>query len=67
MEIIIRKIEVFHRNKIYADFIDGKEVMIIWDNRTAPNEKERAVSDSDDGTIFTPYLNCGAMVQQVIG
>ena len=45
---------------MYADFIDGKEV-IIWDNRTAPNEKERAVSDSDDGTIFTPYLNCGAI------
>lgn len=53
----IKKIEVFPRNEMYADFIDGKEVMIIWDNRAAPNEKERAISDSDDGTIFTPYLN----------
>lgn len=60
----MKKIEVFPRNKMYADFIDGKEVMIIWDNRTAPKEKERVISDSDDGTIFTPYLNCGVMVQQ---
>lgn len=52
---------------MYADFIDGKEVMIIGDNRTAPNEKKRVISGSDDGTIFTSCLNCGAMVQQVIG
>lgn len=40
--------------------------MIIWDNRTAPNEKEIAMSDSDDDTIFASCLNCGAMVQQMV-
>lgn len=35
LAIIIKKIEVFPRNKMYADFIDGKEVMVIRDSRIA--------------------------------
>ena len=47
---------------MYANFIDGKEVMLIWDNRTAQNGKEKEISDYDDDALFTPCLNCGEMV-----
>lgn len=67
LAIIIKKIEVFPRNKMYADFIDEKEVMVIWDSRTVPKGKEKEIPDIDDSTIFTPCLNCGEMVQQMIG
>lgn len=67
LAIIIKKIEVFPRNKMYADFIDEKEVMVIWDNRAAANDKEKSISYYDDSMIFAPCLNCGEMVQQVIG
>lgn len=58
LAIIIKKIEVFPRNKMYADFIDEKEVMVIWDNRAEANDKEKSISDYDDSMIFAQCLNC---------
>ena len=59
LSVIIERFKVFPRNKIYADFIDGTEIMIIWD-------KEEQIQQ-EIGELYTPCLNCGTLVHHMVG